>query len=531
MRQEDVFPRSSATWLVNTPWVGFGGNQVMNERCSIFALAASLVVIVSCTPGPAPAESKPDQPTTASLTASITPRPTLAASATEAPLIPTAPLSSDGPWLLVLTQPSASQWSFWAMNADGSGLTQLVDHALAIYGAELRTSVSPHSGLVTFVDETENNIPQLRLISLRDHEVITLATLMPPDFDWALLDEQHYQAAMQTYAAVTRSAGVWSKDGRSLAFVGAMDGPSSDIYLYSAATGEITRLTDGPTEAVSPVWSPDERYVLHGSATDLNYGASGAGYALTGVWAARPDGSGAHLAYPLDYRGFDRALGWISESLALVDSWEAFLDFWDLRTVDIESGETESVWAAGYTGRAFDPGTRTVLFYVPFPDGDIRCDVAGEPGVYLLGLGDGTPRRVAGLEPNCTHHGVTWSDEGELFFVETAAGVVPVTPEGALVDIGLTLRFVPSISPTGGLWAMSGDGVWIGTPQDGFRRLSDWDADLLWRPDGEALYLKRRQSEPGTGFELYLAQSPEFSPSLLPLDLGVEGWTAIWVQP
>jgi len=224
-------------------------------------------------------------------------------------------------------------------------------------------------------------------------------------------------------------------------------------------------------------------------------------------------------------------LGWISNSVALVDSWEAFLDYSNLRTVDTNTGQTNSLWAAGYTGRAFDPETRTVMFYSPFPDGDLRCDGAIEPGVYLLGLGDSTPRRVPGLEPNCTHHGVTWSGDAGLFFVETDAGVVPVTPEGALLDLGLTLKYVPSISPTGGLWAMSGDGVWIGTPQDGFRRLTDWDAVPIWRPDGEALFLFSWQGEPSGGYQLHVAHRPEFTPLLVARDLQLEDWTATWVQP
>ena len=442
---------------------------------------------------------------------------------TKLPPTPSGPLSATGPWLLIFRDGS----SFWASNPDGSGLTQLVNGAHAVYGG-LRFNPSPRGGLVTYVDETGQDVPRLRLISLRDRRVTTLAQLLPSDF-WPSFevedaeDAELLYAAMQTYAAVTRSAGVWSEDGPWLAFVGAMDGPSSDLYLYSATTGRIVRLTDGPTETVSPVWSPDERYILHGSATDLNFNASGEGYLVTGVWAARPDGSGAQLVYPLDYRGFETVLGWISDTVFLVDSREALMDYSDMRTVDIETGEAKPVWDGSYTERAFDPGTQTVLF--------IRCDVAGEPGVYLLGLGDSTPRRVPGLEPNCTHHGVTWSGDAGLFFVETDAGVVPVTPEGALLDLGLTLKYVPSISPTGGLWAMSGDGVWIGTPQDGFRRLTDWDAVPIWRPDGEALFLFSWQGEPSGGYQLHVAHRPEFTPLLVARDLQLEDWTATWVQP
>ena len=528
--------------------------SVMRETVSKRRLALALVLLAAtlaaCT---APWVTRPEvvtpsQPSAAQTPtqapvaiATRTPRPTstepppatISASAvdTAAPPSLAGTLSEAGPWLLITTESSDSQWSLWALNPDGSGLTQLVDGAIVIYGAIWSVSPSPRNGLVTFVDETELNVPRLRLLSLRDRTVTTLTSLMPPGFDWGPLDEEGYQAAMQTYAAVTRSAGAWSRDGERLAFVGAMDGPSSDLYLYSAVTGEFTRLTDGPTETVSPVWSPDERYVLHGSATDLNYGASGAGYPMTGMWAARPDGSGAHLVYPLDFHGFERVLDWISNTAFLVDRWEFPIGYTNLRTADIETGQVRTVWARGYFERAYDPGSRTVLFDVPFPDGDIRCDEAGEPGVYLLALGGGSPRPVPGVEPNCTYSGVSWSEAAGLFFVETESGVIPVTAEGKILEPGIALGSTPAIAPDGTLWAVSGDGLQIGTPEDGFRALADWTAAPIWRPDGEALFLFRRQGTSDGGYDLYIAQSPEFAPRLVAEDLQLESWTATWIQP
>jgi hypothetical protein len=480
------------------------------------------------TPPPIPASTPTARPTsTEPLRApTSTPTPTLAPSPTVA-----VPLSQEGPWLLITTESSGSHWSLWALNPDGSGLTQLVDGAIVVYGAQLSVSRSPRNGLVTFVDETEHNVPRLHLLSLHDQTVTTLATLMPSGFELGVASEEAYQAAMQTYAAVTRSAGAWSGDGRRLAFVGAMDGPSSDLYLYSTVSGEMTRLTDGPTEAVSPGWSPDQRYILHGSATDLNYGASGSGYAMTGIWAALPDGSGAHLVYPLDYRGFERVLGWISNTTFLVDRWEFPQGYTDLRTVDIDSGRTTTVWPRGYADRAFAPQGRTVLSYVPFPDGDLRCDEAGEPGVYLQAIGGGSRRLVPGVEPTCRYNAVTWSEEAGVFFVETASGTVPVTVGGQVLDPGMELRFTPSISPDGSLWAISDDRVLIGTPEDGFREIADWEARPIWRPDGDALLLFRSQGGGGGSYDLYLAERPAFMPRLVASNLQLKGWTAGWVMP
>ena len=65
-----------------------------------------------------------------------------------------------------------------------------------------------------------------------------------------------------TPSAITRVA--WQPgDGRLLAFIGASNGPTADLYLYDTQTREITQLTDGPSQAVLPVWSPDGQYILH----------------------------------------------------------------------------------------------------------------------------------------------------------------------------------------------------------------------------------------------------------------------------
>lgn len=519
--------------------------------CALLAAACTRsggAGLVSRTPtSPAPGHSAtPVSPTrtqapTAAPTNTRTPRPT----STEPPTTPTpAPshspgpsptvsssLSEDGPWLIVSSESSDSQWSIWALNPDGGGLTQLVDRAVAIYGSQLQMSVSPAGGLVAFVDEVGSDIPRLRLLSLGDRTVTTITSLMPAGFDWSRLDQAGYQAAMQTYAAVTRSAGAWSRDGTRLALVGAMDGPSSDLYLYSVRARQFTRLTDGSTEAVLPIWSPDERYILHGAAADLNYGASGAGYDLTGMWAARPDGSGAQLVYPLDYRGFERVLRWGSNTTFLVDRWEFPYGYSDLRMVDIQAGQAQSIWQPGYAQRAYDPHSRTVLFEVPFPRGDQHCDEGRAPGVYLLPVDGGPSRVVPGVEPNCLYHGVSWSEGAGVYFVITEAGVIPVTTEGRALEPGIGLRSIPSISPDGSLWAVPGKGLWIGTPEAGFRTIADWNATPLWRPDGGALLLFKTPDNRDGGFDLYLADAPEFAPRLVVTSLQLRNWTASWVQP
>lgn len=46
---------------------------------------------------------------------------------------------------------------------------------------------------------------------------------------------------------------VWSPDGRYLAFLGAIEGPSSDVYVYDTATDRVQRLTSAAI--MQQIWS------------------------------------------------------------------------------------------------------------------------------------------------------------------------------------------------------------------------------------------------------------------------------------
>ena len=64
--------------------------------------------------------------------------------------------------------------------------------------------------------------------------------------------------AITSYAIMDYSNVAWQPgDGRLLAFTGAINGPTSDLYLYDTQSGEFTQLTDGPSQAIAPSWSPD----------------------------------------------------------------------------------------------------------------------------------------------------------------------------------------------------------------------------------------------------------------------------------
>jgi TolB protein len=65
------------------------------------------------------------------------------------------------------------------------------------------------------------------------------------------------------------SGGVYSPDGRSIAFTASVDG-NSDVYVASADGGGIRRLTTDPATDTSPTWSPDGRRIAFVSSRSGN---------------------------------------------------------------------------------------------------------------------------------------------------------------------------------------------------------------------------------------------------------------------
>ena len=73
----------------------------------------------------------------------------------------------------------------------------------------------------------------------------------------------------------------WSQDGTRLAFTAALDGDSTDIYLFNLSDSSVTRLTDEAGHAAAMHWSPDGRFLQFIS---VNSFGTGAGVAMEGLW-------------------------------------------------------------------------------------------------------------------------------------------------------------------------------------------------------------------------------------------------------
>jgi hypothetical protein len=172
-------------------------------------------------------------------------------------VIPDRPLGI-GPWL-VFQSPDG----LWAINPDASGLTQLSGR-VSILPNDFADSVASRGGkiaLITSSDLDRRADLSLEILSLPDGGIRKLTPLTSPQTEPgpdAVPGDPEFEAVR---AVADLQSFAWSPDGSSLAFMGVIEGSTSDLYTYSLDTGDIARLTDGPSQAISPTWSPDGRFI------------------------------------------------------------------------------------------------------------------------------------------------------------------------------------------------------------------------------------------------------------------------------
>lgn len=142
---------------------------------------------------------------------------------------PIGPLSEDGPWLVYL-----KDGELVAVNSDGTGRTILDLPTVSEEMADilvLEDSISPRGDIFAVRLEREGQVGwDLWLISLPDGYARIITSLLSSEEE-----EKVVRGASEEVkeAVLERHAMQWSPDGRSLAFVAALDGPSADIYIYN----------------------------------------------------------------------------------------------------------------------------------------------------------------------------------------------------------------------------------------------------------------------------------------------------------
>ncbi len=409
-------------------------------------------------------------------------------------------LNATGPYILY-----GGQDGVWISNPDGRFLTHIFDEE---YYNDLHKAVSPDSQHLALVTQSPEKI-NLILVDIPSGNQIVIAALL----DGAIPDNTSPEAFI-SYAVLDYNSVAWSPDGRYLAFVGAIDGPTSDLYMYDMETFEITRFTDGGAQAILPVWSPDGKYILHyGVSWVPPFGGAIVGHnRLNGVWTVRiADGEVFGMPSPadihVDYEG------WYDDSHYLA------CDEGSLYKIHVETGqETEIIDCCCNINIVYAPENgRTFL---NLKEG---CNEDLGTGMFILPQGSDTPEKVVDF-PSWEMH---WSAESDAFYAYPDAAVLS---DGSRVFLppDPDQTFSIAISPLGyAAWKvientqtsvhfMDPDGNWV-------KEISVSVLTMLWDPvDATRLIMVTK------GPHLMSITVPDFTVEMID-DFDGRVWEAIYV--
>jgi Tol biopolymer transport system component len=346
------------------------------------------------TPRPIPTAREEDRSRATAPVILSTPTPTLEPS-----------LKKDGPFLAYFRY-VADTYQLVLMNANGEGRKvvalpgEIMDSFMYFDNRPNTRLISPDGRWLAFYtgsagSYTEMPVPgtadlTLNLLDLKTGEqrVVTpiLSKEYPDNFaeaakksnDPYITAESLYQAF---YNGITSSIG-WSPDGRHLAFAGQMDGLSSDLYVYDINTKAIHRLSSGDQELQWINWSPDGKWILHGSVFGVGAGMS------FDIYAAAADGSSvSYLSTSSMYGGIET---WLNPHEYFEQDNQNGPGSFGLRTVDINTGKITKIWAGSFGSFGADLSGKWIVLTALSPDIDPYLydgsDTSFRPGLYLINL-------------------------------------------------------------------------------------------------------------------------------------------------
>jgi hypothetical protein len=416
------------------------------------------------------------------------------------PLFPTPDhLTSQAPWLVVSTSNG-----IWVANPDGSWLTQL-SKAPITSPSSLAPAIAPGGTKLAYVTSSSENqyvdlvLHLLDLSSGKDTTLTALTSQTTAVNPQSGPGDNNVEAAR---AIVDLDSLAWSPDGSMLAFVGAQEGSSADIYSYIPATGKINHLTSGPSQAFAPSWSPDSRYIVQFGANGFG---TGAGYSMSGAWAVRAsDGSVITLYTPKS--GGEELIGWLAPTTFLVYSWTMSCAGESLRSINFASLAQKNIYTGCFNSAAMDPASKAVLLAGEDPS---VCSCSPGTGAFLLPPGSGTPKQVLNDEVM----DVQWLKDAQVFLARVYGGEwVGIKADGIQVFDVSASNGMPAVAAGGQVaWTMAdpqqGNGVWVQMPGNDPKKIFDQPAsNPVWSSDKADVLLFF------AGSDLYAAHTPDFTP-------------------
>ncbi len=272
-------------------------------------------------------------------------------------------LNAEGPWLLIKTDQG-----LWAVNPDGSGLTQLT--SMDYWHSNFEDALQPKGDLVAFITPGGNdyNNMELNLLSLPGGEIFQVQQLT------GLEAETDVQAMR---AIGEEKSFAWSPDGNQLAFTSAKESGSADLYVYYARTGAVNRLSQDEGQDFSPSWSPDGQNLVY---LEANAFGTGAGMDFAGIWTV-PNVGGTPEKIASGGVGAD-IYGWLNNTSVLLSGADYNCFFQNLRLYDLVTRQETVVYPGCIFTAAASRWNSAAMF-------------SNENGTFLFTGEDPTPTQVS----------------------------------------------------------------------------------------------------------------------------------------
>lgn len=438
--------------------------------------------------------------------------------------LPDTELSTNGPWLIVSTDSS-----IYAFNSDGSGKTLLID--IDSY-ASFPYSISPFEANIAYLmdvdPESATDGEQLRLFNIATGQDRLITDLQ----DSSLVQPDHVgdmQSLTEASRAITYGPPIWSHNGKYLAFIGQQNGISADLYLYDLENDQVSRLTDGPFQAHSPEWSPNDRYIFHNASSTFG---TGAGIDNMGSWVFSRDGD--KMVEFTSYPSLNSLLTWQNSERFLIAHCDIYCGCMNLQSYQIKTGEITIIWPYQLGGVDYDTSTGKI-FIAASPYYDCGIDEDRPEGLYMIDELGAAPRLIPGVDAEWFRDDPSHPGSYLLFSSDGTYRLSPDENIEMVQDVRIVERrsLDEIYSMQAGLFLWFGlyedsSGLWIGDYSTEPRKIFDHPvAEAIWSLSGDRIYFISYEDD-----LLYLADGPAFSPYIFdsePLPSG--RWDKLyWVE-
>jgi hypothetical protein len=282
----------------------------------------------------------------------------------------------------------------------------------------------------------------------------------------------------------------WSPDGRYLAFVAAIEGPSSDLYIYDSLQDKIERRSSGPNQAAEPIWSPNGDGIIHYEYEYYPIDIEPYAVAPRALWWAPLDG-GKLLRFADSRMGESWPMfgGWLSDARFMFwYSGPGAIPGGNLLIGDVVTGETV---------RVLD----TVKSAITLIDEEggwvlaLRENEDGDEELYLVEGQTGEFKLLQTSPKNSVNRLATQKSLAQFLVSIRKEGLLRIMPDGTIETLDRMIDPDSMFMSSDGMRAVVEDGkrYWIYTFDESGQVSIKVQVEvgnlLAWRPDDQALLL------------------------------------------